>query len=178
MPSGKRDTFHKPETCLPLSALDGAGYIIDQSRTQDIPFGRKGSPACGCGWIATFNLHHWRGDDVSPWETARRIHRISPLSGRFGANVFCLWFYLLFHGFHPWLRVITKHSGNMGDAGIIMYKVRRGGHYVAYEKLGEGEYRFYNAIYGLKGHSSSVGDFMAARSRWPLAMAISVKKKT
>ncbi len=162
---------------LPPEALDCRGYIIDQSKTDAVPFRPKGSVQCGCGWIAAYNLHRRRGDDVTPQQVARSLNRLSPMSGIWGVNVVCLLLYLLVKGFRPRLQLITSRSVKMGEAGIIMYKVRRGGHYVMYELLNGNTYRFSNAVYGRHEYLADPAQFMEQRSKWPLAASIKVGKK-
>lgn len=162
---------------LPPQAVDDRGFIIDQSQTGGVRFGRRGSVKCGCGWIAAYNLHLWRGDRPEPQTVARRVNRISPLSGTTGVNVFCLWLYLLINRFHPRLGIATRSGRGMGRVGVLMYKVRRGGHYVMYERLDGDLCRYYNAVYGCREHISTAAEFMARRSRWPLALVIKVGKK-
>lgn len=162
---------------LPPKAVDDRGFIIDQSQTGGIRFGRRGSVKCGCGWIAAYNLHLWRGERPEPQQVARCVNRISPLSGTTGVNVFCLWLYLLIKGFRPRLGIATRSGRGMGRVGIIMYKVRRGGHYVMYERLDDDRCRYYNAVYGRREHIAAPAEFMTQRSRWPLALVIKVGKK-
>lgn len=159
---------------IPPKALDGRGFIIDQSLTGVIPFGRKGSVACGCGWIAAYNLRRWRGDPVEPETVARTLHRLSPFSGFFGVNVFFLWLYLLFLGMWPLVLPVTRKSRRVG-AGILMYRVKGNGHYAAFLPGEEGKVLFLNGVYGARGHEMVMGDYLKEFSRWPLGLVITVQ---
>ncbi len=163
---------------LPAEALDAGGRIIDQSKTGGIPFGRRGSARCGCGWIAAYNLHLLRGESPDAQKVARQLNRLSPMSGTTGVNVFFLWLYLLFRGFRPRIMLISRRTKrSWGEAGIAMYRARRSGHYVAYQRQ-EGElYRYFNAVYGRQVHISDKTTFLKTYSRWPLALVIKVSKK-
>ncbi len=162
---------------LPPRAMDRAGYIINQALTDPVPFGKKGSVECGCGWIAAYNLRRWQGDDAEPEQVARVLHRLSPLSGVMGVNVIALWIYLLVLGMRPLLLPVTRKTLRRGEAGIIMYKVRRGGHYVAYVPDGEGAYCFLNGVYGREDDRASMGEYVKRQSRWPLALVLTVRRR-
>lgn len=164
---------------LPERALDREGYIIDQSQTGAVPFGLRGSVNCGCGWIAAYNLLLWRGMAPDARRVARLMHLTSPLSGLLGVNILALWLYLAVKGFRPRFRIISKsRAADCGDAGIIAYRVRVGGHYVAYRREDGLSYRYYNALYGREGHVSPMAEFMARRSRWWCAADFAPQGKT
>ena len=162
---------------LPPHAMDRAGYIINQSLTAPVPFGKKGSVECGCGWIAAYNLRRWQGDEVEPEQVAHTLHRLSPLSGLMGVNVIALWIYLLFLGMRPLLLPVTRKTHHRGQAGIIMYKVRKGGHYVAYIPGGGDAYCFLNGVYGLEDDRAAMGEYVRRQSRWPIALVLTARTR-
>ena len=47
-------------------ALSADGFIIDQRKTDNIPFGAVTSDRNGCGWIACYNLLRALGRDPDP----------------------------------------------------------------------------------------------------------------
>lgn len=162
---------------LPPEALDETGHIIDQSKTGTIKFGRRGSVRCGCGWIAAYNLWLWRGEKKDPQRLARQLNHLSPMSGTVGVNLIFLTLYLAAHGFHPRVKLITPGTKKgFGPAGIIMYRAGRHRHYAAYEHLHDGQYCFYNAVYGRREHIATFRQFFSAQSKRRLALLIKVRK--
>jgi hypothetical protein len=161
---------------LPQKAVSSDGYIINQGLLGAIPYAKRDSAYCGCGWIAVFNLFRALGLD-KPWDEIRNdIQKYAILGGRFGTNPFSIRRYIR-RTFKTKLMLTPKKAIANADKithGIVMYRHGNGGHYVMFTNNKNGTFRFYNAIYGAENYNLSMADFLAKHNKFGLLYMIAL----
>ncbi len=144
--------------------FDEEGYIIDQGKMKDIPFGWFNTKDKGCGWIAAYNLLKMNGLEKEMQEVAEDLQKYAMLGEVGGQSFITLGMYLKKCGlpvhFRPVMKATASYLMKTSHSGILMYTHRRGGHYVAWRNIGEGRVHFYNAIYGSRMHETDPESFI------------------
>lgn len=162
------------------SAFDEEGYIINQDKTEVLPFGFTNSKRAGCGWIAAYNLLKINHREKTMNETFFGLSEYHILTGEvFGQNIYLLYYWLKKQG----LRVHMTHLSQKAcieqmknsSSGILLYYHKRGSHFTTYKKLEDGTFKLYNAIYGKQNHISTMEEFIQKHSRIPLNFLIYIK---
>ena len=157
-------------------ALSQDGYIIDQRRTDNIPFGRFTSDRNGCGWIACYNLLKAMGQDPNPEELVERLDRTLPLGGALGVHFLALVYALRQE--KPCFALRPIHGQLLAEqakAGIILYYTGRRNHYVAFRREEDGRLRFFGAVPGVQEHRLSLAEFYWDYVKFPLTLMITTK---
>ena len=164
---------------LPPEALNPEGYIIDQSRLKDIPFGYATSDRNGCGWIAVYNFLRALGRTEEPETLAREMEKT--LLGDFLAGVHPLgilwalgrnrripldWAVRPFHA-----QLLCEKA----PAGIVWYFAGATNHYAAFRREADGKLRFFGAIYGKRDHVCSLAEFFSDCSKGPLTLVLTAR---
>ena len=160
-------------------ATDAEGYLIDQRRLGEIPFGRRFSDYNGCGWVAVYNALRLLGERPRVADLVRELERGSLLGGRAGVAPWRITRFLRQRGLRLRLafrRKTIERLSAEGEAGVVLYLRRRlaeGAHYVAFRPLADARCRFFNARWGAEDDLRTIGDLFAAER--PLAaMLISI----
>ena len=165
---------------MPLNpeALSADGYIVDQRKTDNIPFGRFSSDRNGCGWIACYNLLKALGQEPDPEELVERLGRTLLAGGVLGLNFFVLVCALkrqhlpldfALRPFHAQMRA------ERATAGVVLYFNGRCNHYAAFRREKDGTLRFFGAVPGRQVHKLSMGEFYWNYVKFPLAITITTK---
>jgi hypothetical protein len=160
--------------------FDREGYIIDQGRMQDIPFGWFNTMEKGCGWIAAWNLLRLNGKEVPMQEVIRDLEKHAVLGEAAGVNLITLMAYLQKQGLKvslsfPSDRLAVKAVRN-SSSGILIYNHKQGAHYTAFCTLQGETVHFYNAVYGQCFHEEPVSAFLKRNDFLPISMVITVEK--
>jgi hypothetical protein len=163
------------------SIFDPYGFIISQGRMQDLPFGNYPTSEKGCGWIAAYNLCKACGKEQFMQETADTLARANLFHERYGENLFALQSFLKSKKIPArWCPGTTGMIQNRmagSGAGIILYAHQAGTHYAFYIALGNGQYHFYNDIYGRRNDITTADAFFRRASILPLAALLYVSRK-
>lgn len=143
-------------------------------------FGRAGlfSDFNGCGWIATYNLFRLLGKNAQPEEVLHRMEPGTLFGGRLGVWPFavskCLKRDGLFARWHfvwPWSKKLKTYP--LGAALVLN---RRGLHYVAYRRLADGAYQFYNERQGDMRDVRPFADFLKQQRACVLMLEVAQRK--
>ncbi len=157
-------------------AFSDDGYLINQHKLEDVPYGLRTSKESGCGWIAAYNFLRAMGRDTH-WPY---IH--AALSGRgigrgmLGTGPFRLYRFLKRQEFPALTYVFGRKKAlrlTMDGlrAGMLLYRHRTGLHYVAFADAGAGQFRFFNAIPGQERHIESMESFLRTHTKvWPILL--------
>lgn len=132
-------------------AFSRDGYLTDQSRLRDVPYGRFSSARSGCGWVAAYNILHAAGWDPSADRVRRGLEKGLLLGGVLGTNLFFLLAWLRCQGLRPRLALSPLTAAlrmRRCPAGLVYYFTGRGMHFAAFVPAGQGRFRFLNAVYG------------------------------
>ena len=162
---------------LPADSLSQDGYIINQDKLTEIPYGSHMSNLNGCGWIAVYNLFHLFRISVPADEIRRYLLRHSLWRGNMGTNVFGVRSFLKKNGFalrHTWRVSRFAHVAKKTGAGIIFYLDEDYFHYVFYRRE-DTRYHFYNAEYGESNDLRTMEEF-AKSIRWKMGHLIAVER--
>lgn len=161
--------------CISDKVFDPEGYIINQGMMEALPFGLFNTKDKGCGWIAAYNLLKINGQEVTMEEVAKALDKHAPLGHLFGEWVYSLYFYLkqklpvrMMH----FSKALCVQAMKRSTSGIFLYVHKRGSHYVAYRRVGENRFHFYNAVYGHAGLQMSAEEFMKQFTFLPVANLI------
>lgn len=154
------------------------GYIVDQARLKDVPYGCRTSDHNGCGWIAAYNLLRCLGDPATEAELTKALSRRSLFRGRLGTSPFKLIRLFKERGYQVKLYLGKKRAAaNAAEAGtgLLLYRHRWGWHYVAFTRSGAGEeLRFFNASPGNERHVEPMAALLARDSAAPFAAVLAV----
>lgn len=150
------------------SAYSADGYLVDQSRITDVPYGCRTSNQNGCGWIALYNLLRNFGEPVPHEALTRALSRHALFGGLLGTSPLRIRRYLRRHG-HPMdaalgLRRVIAAS-ERASAGILMYRHRGGWHFVAFGRQAGELLRFYNAVPGAEAYDRTMARFLQEQNR-------------
>lgn len=161
-------------------ALSTDGYIISQSKTYDIPYGRKMSDYSGCGWIACFNFFKAMGQPQPYQQVSQALAAGSPFGCRLGTGPLRLGRFLRCNGYAI-STAASKSSAlrlaGRSAAGVLFYVARYGPHFITFVPVGGGRYRFLNAVDGEEMHVSSMQDFFSEHLRFPLIYMMAAEKE-
>ena len=162
---------------LPGRAFDQQGYLINQGLLKDIPYGSYNSADKGCGWISVYNLLKGLNTVVNPQEIREHLSSRAFIKGLLGTRIREIVKLLRLKGYPARAilggrRRLLKYKG---ERGILLYFHQRGAHYVAYKRLDESLYIFYNAVYGRENDIMSMDDFMAQHFVFPYNFVIVLK---
>lgn len=148
-------------------AFSADGYIIDQSKTDDVPYGVFPSSYNGCGWIAVFNLYKATGNPQPPLSVRDALIAGSPFSGRLGTGPRRLARFLRDSGFSITTALRRKKVIQLAPqsaAGILFYIPKDGPHYTCYVRQPNGLLRFLNAIEGEEAHISTMEELLKTQA--------------
>lgn len=163
------------KTSLRPEALSRDGYIIDQRKTRNIPFGRLTSDRNGCGWIACYNFLRAIGRDPDPEALVRQMEKTLLAGGYLGVHVAALVWELrrqqvpLRYAIRP---IHAQMLAETAPAGIILYHARPWNHFVAFRREADGRLRFFGATPGDAGERGSLAEFYWKHVRFPLTLTI------
>lgn len=163
---------------LRSGALSPDGYIIDQRKTDNIPFGRIPSDRNGCGWIACYNFLKALGRDPDPEALVRRLERTLLGGGYLGLNFFALVLALRREGVPLNFALRPFHAQMLAEtapAGIILYYTGRRNHFAAFRREEDGMLRFFGAVPGRSRHRTTMAAFYWDYVKLPLAITITAK---
>lgn len=159
-------------------ALSGDGYIIDQRKTDNIPFGVKSSSENGCGWIAAYNFLRAMDREPDPEQLLLDLEKTLLFQGRLGVNLFFLVRELKrqklpldisFGAFH------AQCKSERCRAGIILYFTGKRNHFAAFRREENGKLRFFGAVPGMAHHEGTLAEFYEKYVKFPLAVTITAR---
>ena len=162
-------------------ALSSDGFIIDQRKTDNIPFGAVTSDRNGCGWIACYNLLRALGRDPDPEAIVKRLEKTLLLRGYLGLHLFALVRELRRQHLPLEFTLRPFHAQEISEsaaAGIIMYFAGRRNHFAAFRREETSKLRFFGATPGLPGETASMAEFYWNHVNFPLALTITVRSCT
>lgn len=143
---------------IKLEVSAESGLILHQNRTKDFSLGMRQSDYNGCSWIAIYNAARILGLEVRPADIIRYLEtRLFlggvALGGRLGAYPWGIGTFFdrlgcrCRYGFCLEEMEKLAHSSNVG---ILLYiRGSLAGHFVAFKRLGNGLYEFYNVDSGI-----------------------------
>lgn len=144
-------------------AFSDDGYIIDQRFTKSFAYGKWTSDYNGCGWIAVYNLFKVCGRDVTPEGICASMNKILPYRGSRGTPVATLESFFAKNAF-PYKKITGKKNFLRAlpdyNAGIIRYMEKTAPHYIAFTRISDSQYRFFNAEEGRKEHICTMQEFL------------------
>ena len=157
------------------------GYIIDQARLKDVPYGRRTSDYNGCGWIAAYNFLRCMGERTSVENVLSALSKRMFLGGLVGTNPLRLRRYLKKQGYPLHLALGKKNTIRAGDgaqAGVVLYRHCNGWHFVTFTRENAGsELRFLNASPGNERDIMPMATFLAQRNLAPVVAAFFIPIK-
>lgn len=130
--------------------------IVDQNRLTS-SYGRHGSAAMGCGWVAVYNALRLLDVSAEPETVRASLEKALPLGGWNGTPFYALALYFLRRGFRVHMSVNRAAFGRMArryPAGILFYMYHKEGrlfpmgHFAALSPAPNGQCHFYNDIPG------------------------------
>ena len=163
---------------LSPGALSADGYIIDQRKTDNIPFGHLTSDRNGCGWIAVYNLLKALGRDPDPEQIAAELEKTLMFHGKLGLNLFALIWELKKQRLPLNFAVRSFHAQLLAEqapAGIVLYFTGKRNHFVAFRRAEHGKLRFFGAVPGRRCHQLTLAEFYWDYVKFPLAVTITVR---
>lgn len=163
---------------LSPGALSADGYIIDQRKTGNIPFGSLTSDKNGCGWIAVYNLLKALGRDPDPEQIAAELEKTLMFHGKLGLNLFALIWELKKLHLPLNFAVRSFHAQELAaraPAGIVLYFTGKRNHFVAFRRAENGRLRFFGAVPGFRHHELTMAEFYWNYVKFPLAVTITVR---
>ena len=157
-------------------AFSDDGYVINQHKLEDVPYGLRTSRESGCGWIAAFNFLHAMGREVR-WPYIHAALSGGGIGrGMLGTGPFRLYRFLKRQEFPALTYVIGRKKAlrlAMDDlrAGVLLYRHATGLHYVAFADAGAGQFRFFNAMPGSTRHIETMESFLNTHTKaWPILL--------
>ena len=171
-------TNSENENSLPIEALSKDGFIIDQTLTKGLDYGRLSSDINGCGWIAMYNMMHALMLKTSYQDVYQKMNDILIYHGYLGTPMKTMKAFLdkselsyqIVKGKKNALR-----SALISEVGIIRYFEGNELHFVTYQRKDNDQYRFFNAISGKHDHLLSMNDFFTQHCRLPFVLVIVLK---
>ncbi len=157
-------------------AFDSEGFIINQGLMKKLPFGWFDTKAKGCGWIAAFNLLKMNGMETGMQVCAEELQKKAFLGEVMGQGLFMELYWLRKRNLKARHLIADKEriarKMEKSDSGILLYSHARGAHYVAFRKLGNQRFQFFNAIYGMQSHVTSAEEFLKQYCLFPVCCLI------
>lgn len=146
------------------------GFMIDQKKMDDVPFGRCTCKNSGCGCIAAFNLlKAERG--AEDWDNIfAEFQKGLLLGGRWGVMPFKISRFLKKRDFSFQKMILPKRAAQAAEkskSGILLYCTGHSLHYVAFYNCGGGVHRFLNADCGNDRHLMTMDAFLKKHSKLP-----------
>lgn len=163
---------------LDASVFDDEGYIIDQGKMADIPFGFFNTKDKGCGWIAEYNLLKINGLEITMQECIENLERFSLTGELMGQPFFSMAYDLRSKGLPVRISFPSNshaiHIMKNFPNGILLYSHSQGAHYAAFRNHYDGTITFYNAIYGKRYHRVKPEQFLSSYSLFHLSSVLYV----
>lgn len=163
------------------AVFDDEGFIINQGRMKEIPFGWFDTKAKGCGWISAYNLLKMNGMETKMEVCAHGLEKHSMMGKLMGQNLFTLFIWLKQQGLNVKMSLPVNGAAlkmiNETDSGIILYTHSRGAHYVTYRKLNASHVQIFNAVYGKRNHVMKASEFLKKYPLFPTTVVIGVPSK-
>lgn len=129
------------------TALSKDGYIINQSNTNNIPYGKHVSSYNGCGWIACYNLCKYLEKEFKTADIVNFLENHLWRDGLWGTSLIGVYKFMKSIGLQVKTRIgkksIVKNTPNFG---ILFYMHNNGCHYVFFYKYDDSCYRFLNVF--------------------------------
>ena len=158
--------------------FDDYGYIINQGKMDNIPFGLFNTMKRGCGWIGAYNLLRMYGNEMPMEKISKQLSRYDVTGKLFGQDVYTLYYWLRKQGLPVKLSMFSQKKAvslmKNSSFGILLYIHKRGSHYITYRRLNSNQFIFYNAVYGAKNHIMSAEEFISKYTFIPMNMLIYV----
>lgn len=161
---------------LPENCLSDDGYIVNQSLLRGIPFGKYPSSKNGCGWVAIYNLMKALGNEKPYEEIIEALVPYALFRGLLGTRMPGLKKYIRGQGYAmdtSFSKADFEKLASGSQAGIIYYGTGKTYHFTAYQNKGDGTYRFFNSVYGLKEDVITMEQFIK-RIKAPLTHIVAV----
>ena len=156
-------------------ALDKNGFIINQSKLTDIPFGKYTADKHGCGLIAIYNAIKAVGIEPDLDDLIAYFKKYAYFGGKFGSNALQISVYL--HKYHlDNGYMFCKKNFSKVDVGILWYKHSAGWHYVAFYSVGNGKFNFLNADKGKNPNVCTMDKFFERYVKSKIYAVFVVKK--
>lgn len=160
---------------IPQQALTEDGYIINQGLLQNIPYGRYDSKRCGCGWICIYNVMKALNKEKSVKQIIDFLTKYTLFNGALGTTMRGLKKYLKAHKIRYKMCMgkdnISRYA-HITPCGIIYYCAGKTMHFVAYKRLEDNSFQFYNANYGVKDHVTTIEDFYKGKPPITISLAV------
>ncbi|WP_367924762.1 hypothetical protein [uncultured Ruthenibacterium sp.] len=159
-------------------AFSKDGYLIDQSRLAQVPYGRFSSARSGCGWVAGYNILQAAGYAPDADRVRRGMEKGLLWGGALGTNLFFLLAWLRAQGLRPRLRLSPLAASlrmRRCPAGFVYYFTGRGLHFAAFVPAGKGKFRFLNAVCG-RPPVCTLEEFLERYTRFPVRFVFCVEK--
>ncbi len=160
-------------------AFNENGYLINQGLLNDIPFGNYSSKDKGCGWIAAYNLLRMNGTDMHLSKVIHGLDESAIFHEVMGENVFRLYHFIKNNHLNSTLEFGLQKSIvqkiEKSNSGILLYSHKHGAHYVAYQKVGDHLFHFYNGIYGKRNDIQSIEKYLNQYALFSFQFVILVK---
>ena len=161
------------------AVFDDEGFIINQGRMKDIPFGWFKTDAKGCGWISAWNLLKMNGMETTMEVCAHGLEKHAFMGEMMGQSLIRLYFWLKKQGLDVSMSLplngAAKSMIEKTRTGIILYNHARGAHYIAYRRLSDTKIQIYNAVYGKRNHVMTTAEFLKKYPLFPTTVVIGVK---
>ena len=146
-------------------------FIVDQKQLE-LPYGRYGSAAAGCGWIAVYNALQILGIDADMEKIRSDMEKLLFLGGWRATPFYVPALYFRHKGFRVRLtanRSQFSRQARKYPAGILFYlyhqkgKIFPSGHFAAFAPTSDGQCHFYNDIPGMSADIRSMKQFFEDR---------------
>lgn len=163
---------------LKPEALSRDGYIIDQRKTDNIPFGVRSSNENGCGWIAAYNFLKAMDREADPEELLLALEKKLLFQGRLGVNLFSLLRELKRQKLPLDVSLGAFHAQCQSErcrAGIILYFTGKRNHFAAFRREENGKLRFFGAVPGVSHDEGTLAEFYEKYVKFPLAVTITAR---
>lgn len=161
------------------AAYSSDGYIINQPRMTDVPYGCLTSDQNGCGWISCWNILRAMGLERDASEIRAFLSKRSLFRGRLGTSPLRLRRCLKRYGVKTRLYILPKRAIAHADEirrGIVLYRHKQGWHYVAFERANgtPPQFRYWNAVAGRENHIAPLDTFFSEEIAFPLVWLLAI----
>lgn len=147
---------------IPKEALTPDGYINRQSKITNILYDSIPVADTGCGLIAIYNVFKALGKPMPFDVILKYFNKTTIHSIHLGSNFLQIAGFMRKHNVK--IKLVTdKSKFKNGNIGILWYKHKSGWHYVAYVKLDDNRYTFYNALDQVMPVVDTMNGFLTAR---------------
>ena len=155
-------------------AMSTDGYLIDQDYTQAYSYRGMSSAYNGCGWIASYNMLHALGSDMSYEQVHQEMDSLFPIKIPGPTPGYKLEKFLHRHVyFHVSSgREKILKAASRCRAGILFYWEGKEPHYTTFVRIGQSdEFRFFNVTDGLEDCRYTMKGFLSTRPSLPFMRA-------